>query len=224
MCMHAHVRAVDGTRKKPLVVSRLLARAEPLLARVRLLLAPFVPDDVRLLPISFAPMDRGRQKTRNEALAEDLLKEVHQLRQRSASCIHACTRAHARARARARAHTHTHTHKTGQNVKRRWRLRQRMRSLRAPSVWTSCWYMINILLCMYVLNSSAATQTDVRVARSARSIKTRGWSPSRIAFPPLIVSMHTGHERRARKEPAEQATIVESAAQCQDDGAQGDGE
>ena len=110
MCMHAHVRAVDGTRKKPLVVSRLLARAEPLLARVRLLLAPFVPDDVRLLPISFAPMDRGRQKTRNEALAEDLLKEVNQLRQRSASCIHACTRAHARARARARTHTHTHTH------------------------------------------------------------------------------------------------------------------
>ena len=70
--MHAHVRAVDGTRKKPLVVSRLLARAEPLLARVRLLLAPFVPDDVRLLPISFAPMDRGRQKTRNEARVPEL--------------------------------------------------------------------------------------------------------------------------------------------------------
>ncbi|MGB1605462.1 MAG: hypothetical protein ACPIOQ_72695, partial [Promethearchaeia archaeon] len=89
---------------------------------------------------------------------------------------------------------------------------------------TSCWYMINILLCMYVLNSSAATQTDVRVARSCKIYQDTRWSPNRIAFPPLTVSMHTGHERRARKEPAEQATIVESAAQCQDDGAQGDGE
>ena len=207
MCMHAHVRAVDGTRKKPLVVSRLLARAEPLLARVRLLLAPFVPDDVRLLPISFAPMDRGRQKTRNEALAEDLLKEVNQLRQRSASCIHACTRAHARARARARTHTHTHTHKTGQNVKRRWRLRQRMRSLRAPSVWTSCWYMSNILLCMYVLNSSAATRTDVRVARSALQIDLcKIYQDTRLVSEPYRVSAFDCiHAYRTRKASSKRA-------------------
>ena len=163
-------------------------------------------------------MDRGRQKTRNEALAEDLLKEVNQLRQRSASCIHACTRTH------ARTHTHTHTHTQDRSERK-----AAMAAATADEV-AACTFRLDQLLVydqytlVHVLNPSAATQTDVQVARSARSFKTRGWSLNRIAYPPLIVSMHTGHERRARKDPAEQATTVESAAQCRDDDAAGGGE